>query len=276
MISAGADNAGVDRRRVRSSSLCTTIPTSRRSTPWPRSASSRASPWTASCRDRVAPTRTPGAAFPTAAGATATPTRCRCSSSARRCPAVGAMLFGRRTYEDLLGYWTTRPEPNLFTDALVRTPKYVVSRSAGTALGYSDSTLLAGEAVETVAAPQGEVSDGSDDPGQRRAGPRPARRPPDRYATSCRSTRSCSGRAPGCSARTIGSTSPSSAQFPPPPASYRSVRCPLTTRRRTDGALHPAAALPGGDRRRARGRGDGRGTTSLRQLRRRRCTRPAC
>ena len=65
---------------------------------------------------------------------------------------VGAMLFGRRTYEDLLGYWTTRPESNLFTDALVRTPKYVVSRSVDTVLGYSGSTLLAGEAVETVAA----------------------------------------------------------------------------------------------------------------------------
>ena len=65
---------------------------------------------------------------------------------------AGAMLFGRRTYEDLLGYWTTRPEPNLFSDVLVRTPKYVVSRSADAALGYSGSTLLAGEAVETVAA----------------------------------------------------------------------------------------------------------------------------
>jgi dihydrofolate reductase len=62
----------------------------------------------------------------------------------------GAMLFGRRTYEDLLFYWTSKTEPNPFTDHLTDTPKYVVSHAAGTELSYPNSTLLAGVAPETV------------------------------------------------------------------------------------------------------------------------------
>ena len=63
---------------------------------------------------------------------------------------TSAMLLGRRTYEDLLGYWTAAPQPNPFTDVLVETPKYVVSRDPATRLGHPHSTLLAGEAVESV------------------------------------------------------------------------------------------------------------------------------
>lgn len=63
----------------------------------------------------------------------------------------GAMLFGRRTYEDLLGFWTTTPEPNPFTEVLVNTPKYVVSRARDIRLTHPESTLLAGDASETVA-----------------------------------------------------------------------------------------------------------------------------
>lgn len=64
----------------------------------------------------------------------------------------GGLLFGRRTYEHLLGFWTTTTQPNPFTDVLVNRPKYVVSRSADTTLGYPNSILLTGEAAETVAA----------------------------------------------------------------------------------------------------------------------------
>ncbi|WP_370324666.1 dihydrofolate reductase family protein [Euzebya sp.] len=71
----------------------------------------------------------------------------------------GPLLLGRRTYEDLLGFWTTTPEPNPFTDVLVAAPKLVVSRSARTALGYPNSTLLAGEATSSVAALGDEVGD---------------------------------------------------------------------------------------------------------------------
>ena len=62
-----------------------------------------------------------------------------------------ALLFGRRTYEDVLGYWTATPEPNPFTEVLVNARKYVVSRSADTALGHPNSELLVGDAVELVA-----------------------------------------------------------------------------------------------------------------------------
>lgn len=63
----------------------------------------------------------------------------------------GAMLFGRRTYDDLLSHWTAVTEENPFTDYLSQVRKYVVSRTPGTLLGYPASTLLAGDAVETVA-----------------------------------------------------------------------------------------------------------------------------
>ncbi|QYC40898.1 hypothetical protein Nocox_16425 [Nonomuraea coxensis DSM 45129] len=64
---------------------------------------------------------------------------------------AAAMLFGRRTYDDVLGYWTSVGEPNPFTETLVNTPKYVASRRAGAGLAHPNSTLLAGEAAETVA-----------------------------------------------------------------------------------------------------------------------------
>lgn len=64
---------------------------------------------------------------------------------------VAALLFGRRTYEDLMGYWTTTSEPNPFTEVLVSTPKFVVSRRPDTTVAYPNSVLLAGDATSTVA-----------------------------------------------------------------------------------------------------------------------------
>ena len=52
----------------------------------------------------------------------------------------GALLFWHRTYDDLLGFWTTTPDPNPFTDVLVSTPKYVASRDGDTELGYPNPT----------------------------------------------------------------------------------------------------------------------------------------
>jgi len=63
----------------------------------------------------------------------------------------GSLLFGHRTYDDLVGWWVRNPEPNPFTEVLTNTRKYVVSRSADTTLAYPNSTLLAGEAADTVA-----------------------------------------------------------------------------------------------------------------------------
>lgn len=62
----------------------------------------------------------------------------------------GGMLFGRPTYEDLLGYWTSVTEPNPFTDSLVNAPKYIASRSQDTVLAWPNSTLLAGDAIKEV------------------------------------------------------------------------------------------------------------------------------
>ncbi|MFC9559392.1 dihydrofolate reductase family protein [Agromyces sp. NPDC056965] len=62
-----------------------------------------------------------------------------------------ALVFGHRTYDDVLGYWSS-VGPNPFVDVLLGSEKFVVSRSADTALAYPNSELLAGEAVSTVAA----------------------------------------------------------------------------------------------------------------------------
>jgi dihydrofolate reductase len=62
-----------------------------------------------------------------------------------------ALLFGRRTYDDTLGFWSSTPEPNPFTELLVNQQKYVTSRAGGTELTYPNSTLLIGDAAGTVA-----------------------------------------------------------------------------------------------------------------------------
>src|SRR6478736_6339878 len=64
----------------------------------------------------------------------------------------GGLLFGRRTYEDLLHAWTTTTEPNPFTDVLVNTHKLVVTRGGAHEPAYPNTELLVGEAAETVAA----------------------------------------------------------------------------------------------------------------------------
>jgi dihydrofolate reductase len=68
-----------------------------------------------------------------------------------------ALLFGRRTYDDTLGVWTSTPAPNPFTEILVKRQKYVASRSDGTELAYPNSTLVIGDAAETVARVRDEV-----------------------------------------------------------------------------------------------------------------------
>ena len=61
------------------------------------------------------------------------------------------LLFGHRTYTDVLGYWSSIG-PNPFVDLLFGSEKFVVSRSADSALEYPNSELLAGDAVQTVTA----------------------------------------------------------------------------------------------------------------------------
>lgn len=63
-----------------------------------------------------------------------------------------AMLFGRHTYEQFASYWPTAPQPNPFSDYLNAIPKYVCSNTLSDKLPWQNSTLLRGDAVETVTA----------------------------------------------------------------------------------------------------------------------------
>jgi dihydrofolate reductase len=62
------------------------------------------------------------------------------------------MLFGHRTYLDLVGHWLGVSAPNPFTEVLRATPKFVASRRSDAPLPHPNSTLLHGEAVDTVRA----------------------------------------------------------------------------------------------------------------------------
>lgn len=63
-----------------------------------------------------------------------------------------AMLVGRLTYEDFYGYWPRQTDGNPFTEVLDNVQKYVVSRQLTEPLPWRNSTLLAGEGADTVAA----------------------------------------------------------------------------------------------------------------------------
>jgi dihydrofolate reductase len=63
---------------------------------------------------------------------------------------TGAMLFGRRTYEDFAGYWPQQAD-NPITEHLDRAQKYVVSGSLHEPLPWQNSTLVGGDPVEEVA-----------------------------------------------------------------------------------------------------------------------------
>ena len=62
----------------------------------------------------------------------------------------GALLFGRRTYEDLYAVWPNRTD-NPYTEALNSAQKYVASTTLREPLPWSNSTLLKGDVAEAVA-----------------------------------------------------------------------------------------------------------------------------
>ncbi len=63
---------------------------------------------------------------------------------------TGALLFGRRTYEDFYAVWPHRKN-NPFTEVLNNTTKYVASRTLKEPLPWSNSVLLNGDAAKAVA-----------------------------------------------------------------------------------------------------------------------------
>lgn len=60
------------------------------------------------------------------------------------------LLFGRRTYEDFYDVWPKRTE-SPYSAVLNRSQKYVASRTLRDPLPWENSTLLSGDAADTVA-----------------------------------------------------------------------------------------------------------------------------
>jgi len=71
--------------------------------------------------------------------------------SAESGASSGALLFGRRTYEDFYAVWPNRTDDNPFTAVLNNTQKYVASTTLKDPLPWVNSTLLKGDAAEAVA-----------------------------------------------------------------------------------------------------------------------------
>jgi dihydrofolate reductase len=63
----------------------------------------------------------------------------------------GALLFGRRTFEQFASFWSTQPDDNPFAAVLNNRQKYVASRTLEEPLPWRNSTLLQGDAMEAVA-----------------------------------------------------------------------------------------------------------------------------
>jgi dihydrofolate reductase len=64
---------------------------------------------------------------------------------------AGGFLLGRRTWEIFAAYWPTAPvEERSVADPLNTLPKYVASRTLSEPLGWSSSTLIAGDLAEGV------------------------------------------------------------------------------------------------------------------------------
>jgi dihydrofolate reductase len=65
-------------------------------------------------------------------------------------PDTGALLLGRRTYEDFFSVWPQRTD-SPFSDVLNNRRKYVASRTLREPLPWANSILLPGDAADAVA-----------------------------------------------------------------------------------------------------------------------------
>ena len=70
---------------------------------------------------------------------------------------TGALLLGRRTYEDFYAYWPNQTD-SPYNAMLDKIQKYVASTTLSEPLSWSNSTLLSGDAAEAVA----KLKDGLD------------------------------------------------------------------------------------------------------------------
>ncbi len=72
-------------------------------------------------------------------------------AAAESMATTGALLFGRRTYEDFYSVWPNRTDGNPFTTVLNNTRKYVASTTLKEPLPWVNSSLLKGDAAKAVA-----------------------------------------------------------------------------------------------------------------------------
>jgi dihydrofolate reductase len=70
--------------------------------------------------------------------------------AAQSMETTGALLLGRRTYQDFYGFWPHQTD-NPFTEVLNNARKYVVSRTLEEPLEWSNSVLLKGDVADAVA-----------------------------------------------------------------------------------------------------------------------------
>lgn len=64
---------------------------------------------------------------------------------------AGGFLLGRRTYENLAGYWPSAPqEEQALARPLNTRPKYVASTTLSEPLGWQNSSVLEGDVAEAV------------------------------------------------------------------------------------------------------------------------------
>jgi dihydrofolate reductase len=66
--------------------------------------------------------------------------------------AEGALLLGRRTYDEMAAAWPNAPKDNPFTETMNNYRKFVASRTLSGPLEWQNSELLDGDAREAVAA----------------------------------------------------------------------------------------------------------------------------
>jgi dihydrofolate reductase len=66
-----------------------------------------------------------------------------------RMASSAGLLFGRRTYDDLLSHWNSVPD-SPFTEPLNAARKWVVSTTLEEPLPWPNSTLLRGDVVESI------------------------------------------------------------------------------------------------------------------------------
>ena len=63
--------------------------------------------------------------------------------------STGALLLGRRTYEDFASIWPRMPDDNPFAAVLNNTPKYVASRTLESP-EWNNSSVIEGDVAEAV------------------------------------------------------------------------------------------------------------------------------